>query len=109
MSVSVGSMRHFITVQSATSSVDSGGGRAVVYATFRKLLAHVKQESGREKYEQGVLGDKSVFTFTIRYVDGITTAMRIKFDNKFFQIRSIINEDERNKYLIIKCDEGVAT
>jgi SPP1 family predicted phage head-tail adaptor len=109
MSMAVGAMRHTITVQSATNTTDAGGGRAVSYSTIKTLLAHVKHDSGREKYEQGVLGDKNVFTFTTRYVTGITTAMIIGFNNQLFQIRSIINVDERNRYLVIKCDEGVAT
>jgi SPP1 family predicted phage head-tail adaptor len=107
--VSIGAMRHRITFQQMTSTLDAGGGRAISYSTFKTVHAHIKQDSGREKYEQGVLEAKKVFTFTIRFISGLTEDMRIIFNSKSFNITSIINDDERNKYLIIKADEGVAT
>jgi SPP1 family predicted phage head-tail adaptor len=41
------------------------------------------------------------FLFKIRFMDGITQEMRISFKGRFFEIKRIINEDERNKMLSI--------
>jgi SPP1 family predicted phage head-tail adaptor len=105
---SVGSMRQSITIQSVANTTDSGGGRGVAWSTFQTVLAHVKQQSESSKYSQGVVDEKGAYTFTIRYVSGVTTTHRISYDSKLFNITSIINLDERNKYLVIKAVEGVA-
>jgi SPP1 family predicted phage head-tail adaptor len=47
-------------------------------------------------------------TFTIRYLSTITQAMRISYASNFYNIKEIINDDNRDKYLIIKAIRGVA-
>lgn len=41
------------------------------------------------------------FLFNIRFVPGIHSNMRIKFREKIFEIKRIINEQERNRVLSI--------
>jgi head-tail adaptor len=41
-------------------------------------------------------------------VAGVTTKYRISYNSKFFNITSVINLDERDKYLVVKATEGVA-
>lgn len=39
----------------------------------------------------------------------MTTAMRLKFGARVFNIRAVINRGERNRLLELLCEEGVAT
>ena len=47
--------------------------------------------------------------FTMRYRNDITAKNRLKFGTRVFNIRAVINVKERNKWLEIDADEGVAT
>jgi SPP1 family predicted phage head-tail adaptor len=46
---------------------------------------------------------------TIRFRSGITAKMRIKFGTRMFNIRSVINIEERSRWIEIMADEGVPT
>jgi len=105
---SIGAMSKTIVFQSVASTTDSGGGRGVAWSTYKTVLAHVKQLSGTTKYAQGVKDDKGLYEFTTRYIAGITPQNRISYNSRLYSITSVINLDERNKYLVIKADEGVA-
>tara|TARA_R100000935_G_scaffold20570_2_gene38791 strand:+ start:1663 stop:2001 length:339 start_codon:yes stop_codon:yes gene_type:complete len=107
-SASVGAMNKRITIQKVASTTDAGGGRGVTWSTYNTVNAHVQQQSASSKYTQGVVDEKGVYIFTVRYIAGVTSDQRISYNTKIFNITSVINPDERNKYLVIKGMEGVA-
>lgn len=108
MAASAGAMRERIVVQQVTDASDGGGGYVKTWSTLATLYAYVKPLSGREPYTQGQISPIVQYEFTIRYRTGITPANRITWNGKIFNIRSVVNADERDKYLTIRCDEGVA-
>jgi len=105
---SVGSMTKSIVIQSVANTTDAGGGRSVAWSTYKTVYANVEQLSANTKYGQGVVDEKGLYAFTMRYTTGITTQHRISYNSKLFSITSVIDLDERNKYLVIKASEGVA-
>jgi len=105
----IGKFRHFITLQGKGTTRDSGGRISSGFSTIASVYANVVPKSGKEVYKQGKLIGSVTHEITIRYRTDITNASRISFNNKFFNIRSIINIDERDRYLKLMCEEGVAT
>ena len=105
----LGKFRHFITLQGQGTTRDSGGGISSGFSTIASVYANVVPKSGKEIYKRGKLVGSVTHEITIRYRTDITNASRISFNNKFFNIRSIINIDERDRYLKLMCEEGVAT
>ena len=108
MAASNGAMRQLIVIQSVSRTADGGGGYTNTWNTAQSVYAHVEQSSGTEPYLQGQLTEKGMWRFTMRYTAGITTADRISWNSTTYNIRSVINEDERNKFLVIIAEEGVA-
>jgi SPP1 family predicted phage head-tail adaptor len=109
MAASNGAMRQLIVIQSVSRAADGGGGYTNTWSTAQSVYAHVSQVSGTEPYLQGQLTEKGLWRFTTRYIAGITTAYRISWNSGIYNIRSVINEDERNKFLVITAEEGVAS
>ena len=105
----IGKFRHFITLQGQGTTRDSGGGISSGFSTIASVYANVVPKSGKEVYKRGKLIGSVTHEITIRYRTDITNASRISFNNKLFNIRSIINIDERGRYLKLMCEEGVAT
>lgn len=105
----LGKFRHFITLQGQGTSRDTGGGISSGFSTIASVYANVVPKSGKEVYKQGKLIGSVTHEITIRHRTDITNASRISFNNKLFNIRSIVNIDERDRYLKLMCEEGVAT
>ena len=109
MTVSIGSMREQITIQSLGTSRDSGGGISSNYSDSQTISASIKPLNGKEVYKQGKLQDHVTHEIMIRHNSSVTAKNRIKIGTRFFNIRSVINLDEISRYMKILAEEGVAT
>ena len=105
----VGQLRHQITLQGQGTTRDSGGGISSGWSTIASVYADIKPKSGKEVYAQGKLVGSVSHEITVRYRTDITNSSRISFDSKLFNIRAIINVDERDRFLKLLCEQGVAT
>ncbi len=70
--------------------------------------ANAKSLYGIEKLFAGKIQAEISHKITIRYRSGISTSMRLLFDNRAFNIRAINNIHENNEILELLVDEGVA-
>ena len=109
MTVSIGSMREQITIQSLGTTRDTGGGISSNYSDSQTIQASIKPLNGKEVYKQGKLQDNVTHEIMIRFNSSVTAKNRIKLGSRFFNIRSVINVDERSRYMKILAEEGVAT
>ncbi|WP_139121850.1 phage head closure protein, partial [Piscirickettsia litoralis] len=64
-------------------------------------------DAGRELFSAHQFYSEITHTVTLRYTPGITPAMRVYFEGRYFEILSVINRDERNRELILACREWI--
>jgi SPP1 family predicted phage head-tail adaptor len=118
----IGSLRHKITFQQLMYDQTETGGytenlsgdevlseetpldSAVRLDDFN-VFANVQPLSGRELLLAAQTQAETTHKITIRYRPGLTTHFRIKFGTRIFRILSIINSEERNRWLQIHCVE----
>lgn len=108
----IGELRHRLTIQTENPVADGGGGQGDPWAspvTVATVWGRVEPLSGSEGLRAMQLEDRVTHRVTIRYRKGITASQRIKFDSRLFNIRAVINVGERNRWLQLLCEEGVAT
>jgi SPP1 family predicted phage head-tail adaptor len=55
-----------------------------------------------------MLQEKVTHEVTIRYMTNIDTNSRITFGTRQFAVNGIINVDERDRFLTLLCEEGIA-
>lgn len=106
-----GRLRHKITIQAPNPSVDAGGGRADPWASPTKICdaqASIEPLRGYEQFRYMQLEDAVTHRIRMRYRSGILAKHRVVFGSRTFNIRSVINIQERNKVLELMCEEGVA-
>ena len=108
MSTAIGRLRYQVSLQTATNTRDSGGGLSQSFDSADLIFADIRPQSGDETFRQGKVQEKLTHNIIIRYRTGVTTAQRILYDSRIFNIRSVINIDERNRFLMLKCVEGEA-
>lgn len=73
----------------------------------KTVWASVEPTRGREYQEAQRVRSELTYKITTRCHKGITPDMFIKFKDRFFNIISIINVNERNKMLEIICTEKI--
>ena len=108
MANSIGKMRYRVKVERATNTRDAGGGLAQDFGSVATIYANIKPKNANSTYRQGMLQEKVTHEITIRYMKNIDTNSKITFGTRSFAINGIINVDERDRFLTLLCEEGIA-
>lgn len=90
----IGRLRHLITIQTLKTIVNGCGDVKKDYVDFCKVWASVEPINANEKYLQ-----KQV-------LKGIGVTSQILFNERKFDIKSIINPLEKNEKLILLATEN---
>ena len=101
-----GALRHQIIIQSVAETPDASGSPEV-WSTFATVSAAYEPQSGKESMTEDQEQATLTTRFRIRYLSGVTAKMRISFDSRIFDIRSIVDVGGRQKQLHILCGENV--
>ena len=72
------------------------------------MRASVEPLQGREYFSGPFQMGKSIIRIRIRYIEGITNKMRIKYGKRLFDIYSVIDSMESHRELQLMCKEGEA-
>lgn len=108
MTARTGELRQVITIEQKSKTPDGQGGNAVIWVSFAAgVRAKVAPKIGRALATAMENGISNPVTVTIRYLAGVTGAMRINWNGKILNIVSISNTDSRNRELVIECGDKV--
>lgn len=105
-----GKLRYFGTIEQLDPDAgnDAAGQPVIEWVTFAtangELLPLV---SGFERLIAGALQSGSMFKFTCRRIEGVTTAMRFNYRGRIFDIRSTRDIEERTRVTEMILEEGV--
>lgn len=97
------------TIESLTNTPDGQGGYVPSWSTFATITGFVQKKSGDETIKDDQLDDNYPTTFSFKYISGITNEMRVLFNGKYYNIRSIISVQEVDVWIDIVADESDAT
>lgn len=110
--VDISKMRERITFQSQTPTSDNQGGVTLAWTDLITVWAKIEPISQRERIFTQELQYRRSHKIIVRSnasTASVTTAMQIVFGARTFQIKSIIDPDERGYYLSIDCEENVGS
>lgn len=106
-------LRHRITIQQAIETQGPTGEMSVVWSDFADVAASVEPLRGREFWAAKEMQAQVTTRIRIRYLEGVTPKMQVLFSKssgiKSYLIDSVINEEERDKYMQLMCQEIVST
>jgi SPP1 family predicted phage head-tail adaptor len=106
--ISAGKLRNKISIQRKTRTPDGGGGWSDTWAEIHNISAYIKPVSGNEVFVAMRIQASITHDIMIRYLDDVKASDRIVFKERLFNIQSVINIEERNRWLQMRCEEGVA-
>ena len=108
-----GNLRHRITFQQLTVANDTYGHSNETWTNQINTRAAIWPLRGVEQIEALKLDNEVTHKIRVRYHKDIHPKMRIKFEDKrkdstrYFDIQSLLNFDERNKYYDILATEEI--
>lgn len=96
-----GKLRHRVTVEQASTVANAFGEPAETWAPFATVWASREDLSGREQFLAQQWRADVTTRFVVRYVAGLTPAMRINDGGTLYNINSIADADGRARTLTI--------
>ena len=110
------SLRHRVTFEKQTRAPDGGGGWTETWATDRTCTAAVEPLKGGETWQALQTQHPVTHKITVRYSKPVAELLRdsdmdrrrINFRGRIMRLVSIINVEERNRFLEIMAREGGA-
>jgi SPP1 family predicted phage head-tail adaptor len=84
--IRAGKLRHVITYQSKTQSLDEYGGPVETWATFATVRAAVSPLIGKDMIASMASQSTAEARVNHRFVTGITSAMRILWDGVAYEV-----------------------
>lgn len=109
MAVNISDLRHRIEIQSLVKTIDDQGGYTSSWVTLMTVWAKIENTTGVEAVFAQRLDANYDHKISIRNATGITPEMRVLFDNRKFQIKSVSRIEERRWWIEILAREGVAS
>jgi len=101
----ISDMRHRVTFQEEQKTPDGYKGSTAKWVYVVEVWASVEPISGGERFFAQQIKSDVTHKVKIRYRTGINEAMRILHRDRIFSIESIIDVEERQKFIELRCIE----
>ena len=104
--IKLGALRHRVTIVKFNGTQDASGGTSLAdYTLVTGTWAEIESLGGDDAVVAGAEMSQVVHLVKIRWMAGINASQQVLFNGRKFQIKAVVNSDERNKKLVLKCIE----
>lgn len=110
--ITSGKLDKRVTIQqlsAASPARNDVGEPNETWVAVATVWASVEPLQGREYWAQQQIQSEVSIRLRIRYRSGLTTKMRVVYGSKIFDIKSIIDPQEKHEELQLMCSEGVTS
>ena len=107
-----GSLRERVRLEREVRAADAGGGAQVSWMPLSHaptVWARIEPLAGQELVQAMRLQARITHKVTMRWRGDVTAAMRLIWGTRILNVRTVLNPDERRRYLELYCEEGAAT
>lgn len=101
-------LRNRVALEQPADVADGAGGYTRSYTTIATVWAEILPMNGQEKLDAQKLQSSLMHRITIRYRTDVNATWRVRYGTRLFNIRAVMNNEERNGSLIMIAEEGVA-
>lgn len=107
-SVFLSDMRHQLALERPERTCLPGGGVSESWVKIGDIWASIKPLAMREVFKHHQVDSQITHRITIRYRNDVRPEMRLVKGTRIFEIISVLNEKERNRWLLLECHERPA-
>lgn len=98
-------MRRIVTIRTNARTPDGMGGYTETPTDVDGIPARVEPLQGDEQLQAMQTGMVAPHRFTLRYRDDVQAATLLVYDSRTFDIKSVVDTEEKHRELIILADE----
>ena len=102
-----GSLRHELSLQSATLPPDGLGGHAESWSEVASLFGLIEPVAANSAVSADQTLETVTHRITIRRRDGVRSGMRFVKGTRVFAIITVHDPDETGRYLVCRALEGI--
>lgn len=105
--MSIGALRHRLTIQRNTTAADGKGGQTSTWGTLATVWGSVEPMRGNERQMAGAMTSEVAFRVRTRLRSDLTVAPkdRLVWDSKTLEIAAVTNEGGRDRFWLLDCGE----
>lgn len=96
-----GKLKTFITIEKPTTDKNEVGESIKDFTKFSDAYSDVTNIGTKEKYFNARYENVDSKKFRIRFIPGVTTSMRIKLDDEYFDIKEVVDPYSNRRELLI--------
>lgn len=104
----IGELRHRMQLEAPVRTDDGAGGAAVSWALEAEVWGAMRPLAGSEIVDADRLAGRVTHEIWIRYRAGVTPQMRLVLGTRPFDIRTVLDEEERHRWLRCLVEERVS-
>lgn len=101
-----GNLRHLLTIEQVTETRDDFGQAIEAWAEFATVPGSLDPLGGRERFLAAQTHAEATYRSRIRWIEGLTSKMRISHGGKVYNITHIA-DDGRRRELVLDLVEGL--
>lgn len=102
-----GKFRHRVTIKEKSVTRNTYGEETVTWVEIGTYWGSVEPIRGREFVEMRQAQAEITTRIRIRYISGITPAMKAFYDSREYDIMDVIHVEERQREIQLMCRERV--
>lgn len=103
----IGKLRHQVEILKPAIFKDTLGQEIKSWEVQHLVWASIEPLSGKGYFSAKQVNSEVNVKITIRYIESLLPHWVVQFGQRIFNIESIINFEERSKYLQLLCSEKV--
>lgn len=107
LKVPAGELREYVMVQRATAGLDAHNGATETWVDLGNAWANVEPLSARELVNAGMVRQQVTHRVRLRYYTSLTPSDRLELDGRIFNIRQVINANERKEIMELLVEEVI--
>lgn len=100
-----GRLRHRVTIQEKSVTRDDYGAETITWTDVATVWASVEPLRGDEFLAMDRRGADVTTRIVMRYYDGVAPEMRVSWGSHTYDVRSVIDVEERHRELQLMCRE----
>jgi len=94
-----------VTLQQMQEGYDEAGQPIEGWTDIATVWAGVEPLRGQEFMAAGAMGASLTTRIRIRYLQGVTPAMRVLYGTRAYNINAVIDPEERHREMQLMCTE----
>ncbi|MBI1385710.1 MAG: phage head closure protein [Rhizobiales bacterium] len=103
--ISIGDLRHRLTLETPVDVPDGAGGFERTWQDGGVVWGRLKPLSGREFVAKGKLASRITHEITVRYRTDVLPSMRLRLATRVFEILAVIDDYEPGRWRTCHCEE----